>query len=340
MESKSPGVLETNQSPHRLPETSRFLALPLRRFRPRRYRPGNLGTWSGHLSFANDLIATLRPAVLVELGTHYGESYFGFCQSVEENRLDCKCWAIDTWRGDEHAGFYDESVYQEVAAYNTAQYRLFSQLLRTTFDTACDQFADGSIDLLHIDGLHTFDAVKQDFDRWFPKVRPGGIVLIHDINVRHANFQVWRLWDDLKHQFHTFEFNHWWGLGVLQKPGNDNSAGSLADLLFSSSEDEAQAIREHYGIAAEALDAQEQAAAGERTAKLGSLVQVFAPSEQGNYSEEDSVWTEVEPNSWQHHVLQLRQGSKRGVLRLDLINSPSLIDLAGILIRNAVSSPG
>src|SRR5450432_291577 len=126
--------------------------LPSRRFHPRRYRPGGQGPWSGHLPFANDLIALLRPALLVELGAHSGESYLGFCQAVEENSVDCVCYAVDTWKGDAHSGFYGESVFQDVREYNRANYAAFSSLVRATFDDANLQFAEATIDLLHLDG--------------------------------------------------------------------------------------------------------------------------------------------------------------------------------------------
>ena len=39
---------------------------------------------------------------------------------------------------------------------------------------------DNTIDLLHIDGWHSFDAVQSDFNRWYPKVIKGGVILLHD----------------------------------------------------------------------------------------------------------------------------------------------------------------
>jgi hypothetical protein len=44
------------------------------------------------------------------------------------------------------------------------QYESFSQLLCMTFDEALQQVADESVDLLHIDGLHTYEAVKRDYN--------------------------------------------------------------------------------------------------------------------------------------------------------------------------------
>ena len=128
--------------------------------------------WLSHVPFAFWLVDTLRPSSIVELGTHTGVSYFAFCQVVQHLALDTHCHAVDTWLGDEHTGSYGESVYEDVSAYNE-RYATFSTLLRMSFDEASSQFADGSIDLLHLDGCHTYDAVRHDFDLWIPKLSIG-----------------------------------------------------------------------------------------------------------------------------------------------------------------------
>ena len=66
--------------------------------------------WLEHIPFAFELISKQQPKIIVELGVHYGASYFSFCQAVQANNLTCKCYAIDSWTGDEHAGFYGASV--------------------------------------------------------------------------------------------------------------------------------------------------------------------------------------------------------------------------------------
>lgn len=173
--------------------------------------------WMGHLPFAAWMIRQVTPAVFVELGTHSGNSYFSFCQSVAEHRLPTKCYAVDTWHGDEHAGQYDETVFAEVNAHNAERYAGFSRLLRMTFDDALGHFPDGSIDLLHIDGLHTYDAVRHDFESWLPKLAPGAVVMFHDTTVRELDFGVWKLWEELRSEYPaTIEFPHSHGLGVLQ----------------------------------------------------------------------------------------------------------------------------
>jgi hypothetical protein len=171
--------------------------------------------WNQHIPFAFWLAQAHRPSIFVELGTFRGTSYFSFCQAVAALRLPTRCFAVDTWDGDSHTGFYDESVFARVNACNELKYASFSRLVRSSFDEALPHFLDGSIDLLHIDGLHTYEACRHDFESWLPKLSRRAIVLFHDTNVRERGFGVHRLWAELVERYPYFEFVHEHGLGVL-----------------------------------------------------------------------------------------------------------------------------
>lgn len=211
-------------------------------------------TWTDHLPFGYDLVAAQKPPVIVELGTQAGMSYFCFCQAVRERRLSARCYAVDTWAGDEHTGAYDDGTWLAVKGHNDAHYADFSQLLRMRFEEAIHRFEDGTIDLLHIDGFHTYDAVRSDFETWLPKVSPGGIVLFHDVAARMMDFGAWRFWSELETQHQTFLFRHGFGLGVLRVPGGEQRDEPLLSLLFDSNELERERLRAFYIHAARHLD--------------------------------------------------------------------------------------
>jgi O-antigen biosynthesis protein len=171
--------------------------------------------WMEHIPFAFLLMDLARPRVVVELGTQSGVSYCAFCQGVVQLGLSAKCYAVDTWKGDVQAGQYSEQMLTSLRSYHDPRYGSFSELVQSTFDDAIGRFEDGSIDLLHIDGLHTLEAVSHDYETWKPKLSKAGIVLFHDTAKTDEGFGVIKLWAQLESEFSSFEFKHGFGLGVL-----------------------------------------------------------------------------------------------------------------------------
>lgn len=172
--------------------------------------------WSGHKYFAYDLLCNFKPKRIVELGTFYGTSLWSFAQAIKDYDLDTEVFGVDTWKGEAHSGFYGEEVFETV---NNIKSEFYSDvkinLLRKTFDEAIHEFEDNSIDILHIDGLHTYEAVKHDFETWLPKVKKDGIILFHDIKVGRDGFGVYKFWEEISNEYPAIEFFHSFGLGVL-----------------------------------------------------------------------------------------------------------------------------
>jgi hypothetical protein len=201
-----------------------------------------LSGWWGHVPFAHILVASINPRVLVELGTHNGVSYAALCQAVWRLGLETKCHAIDTWQGDEHAGQYGVDVYKRLRMHHSVRLAAFSTMHKMTFDEARPMFPDGSIDLLHIDGLHTYDAVKHDYDTWLPSLSDRGVILFHDTNVMRDDFGVIKLWAELREQFPSFEFYHGNGLGILSV--GKNAPGSITELCALRKLPDGERLRE------------------------------------------------------------------------------------------------
>lgn len=176
------------------------------------------GPWAGHKYFGYDLIRNFKPKRIVELGTHLGCSLFSFAQAVEDAKLETQLDAIDTWQGDKHSTLYGENIFLRVQEIKKACYpKVNINFIRKTFDQAAKDYPNNSIDLLHIDGLHTYKAIKHDYETWLPKVRQNGIILLHDASVRKWGFGVYKLFDQIKQTFKTLEFTHSYGIGIIFK---------------------------------------------------------------------------------------------------------------------------
>src|SRR5690606_18385722 len=113
-------------------------------------------------------------------------------------------------------GRYSGRVYDQLLAY-TRQHYPFATLVKKTFDEASRDFTAGSVDLLHIDGLHTYEAVRHDYEQWLPTLSDASVILFHDIAEKRDDFGVYRLWEQLKREYsnNTFEFIHNHGLGIV-----------------------------------------------------------------------------------------------------------------------------
>jgi len=80
---------------------------------------------------------------------------------------------------------------------------------------------DRRLDLLFIDGDHTYDGVRKDFELYHPLVRPGGLVAFHDV-AEHTDrtCEVPRFWDEVKQRYRHTEVirdrnQGWAGIGLL-----------------------------------------------------------------------------------------------------------------------------
>ena len=312
------------------------LDLPSRHFEPRIY---GVGAWTPHLHFAYDLVAVLKPALLVELGVDRGESYFAFCQAALENKTGTRCFGIDTWRGDQHAGGYDETTFAQVSEHNRGNYESFSTLLRSSFDEALPRLEEESIDVLHLDGLHTEAAVRHDIESWLPKLRPAGILLLHDVGVRSKGFGVWKIWDELREQSRSWTFHDGPGLGVWQKPPAAPLPGFLEQLVLRPNESNAS-LAQYYTERGNAL--QEKIAQHWRDGSIRdtpfaqqTIIQIFHTAD-GSHREENSVYARVGHEGWKNVRIDLPPGAGAAPLRIDFVSALTTIEIA--LIRLAQES--
>lgn len=208
-----------------------------------------LSAWTGHLAFINALIGLARPSHIVELGVDMGCSFLAMCDACRAHGLDTELIGIDTWTGDPHAGDHNgDALYTNLTKCMWANYPM-ARLIRSDFTIARERVPDGIIDILHIDGYHTYEAVSHDFLTWFSSLSDRGICMFHDIAVHERDFGVYRLWDELKTKWPSIEFPHSFGLGILFVGKNQPPAVKEFLSIWNSSE----LVRESLRSAAELL---------------------------------------------------------------------------------------
>jgi hypothetical protein len=189
--------------------------------------------WSRLIPVLFAIFAIARPRRYVELGVHNGMSFFAGCQVAGYLETDTECVAVDSWIGDPHASFHDSSVFEEFKK-NLASDYPDAWFIQGMFSHARDCFEPESIDLLHIDGYHTYEAVKEDFDTWLSKMSDTGIIIFHDINVHERNFGVWQFWRELRERYLALSFMHSHGLGVLYVGRQDNAFAAIFRWLIDN----------------------------------------------------------------------------------------------------------
>jgi cephalosporin hydroxylase len=86
-----------------------------------------------------------------------------------------------------------------------------------------DRLAGRKVDLLFIDGDHSYDGVRRDYELWKGLVRAGGYIVFHDIlpHTISPDCKVDRLWNELKQKEKCTEIvadpkQGWAGIGVIQ----------------------------------------------------------------------------------------------------------------------------
>ena len=173
-------------------------------------------------SECRDLIAIFRehrPQSIVEIGVHLGGT---LCQWIEHAQPSARILAIDVdlplWR---------KYLYASWARPRGVRLKCIEGDSRSA--NVIGQVRDFSapIDFLFIDGDHRYDPCRVDYESYRPLMRPGGLVVFHDI-VQHPpeeDCHVHRFWNELKMtgvQYHEIIQDcgpgrqKWAGIGVVR----------------------------------------------------------------------------------------------------------------------------
>jgi hypothetical protein len=130
--------------------------------------------WIGHEQFAEWLVKKVQPKVTVDLGVDYGFSLFALALPKIGT-----VYGIDSFEADTHAGHHEDN-YDVVLKFKQDHNFDNVEIIRGWFSEVAKTW-DKPIDILHIDGLHTYDAIREDWTNWSQFVANTGVIIMHDV---------------------------------------------------------------------------------------------------------------------------------------------------------------
>jgi predicted O-methyltransferase YrrM len=168
------------------------------------------------------MVRRLKPRRLVEIGTAQGGVFWLLCQLSGDDAVlvSVDLPATERFSGGlklnvDLLGMKKPGQTVHAVAGNSHDPAIFNQV-KALFDGAL-------LDVLFIDGDHSYEGVRQDYEMYRRLVRPGGIIAFHDI-IRTAfeNCEVDKFWTELtqKRSSNMTEIigrqpSHFGGIGVI-----------------------------------------------------------------------------------------------------------------------------
>lgn len=177
--------------------------------------------WEGHILWAYNTVKEWKPKIIVELGVYLSHSLSTMAEACLDADMDTKLYGIDHFKGDEHSGFFGEDI-EAIATRCLSRYPNVT-LIKKNFNDALvewDKREDKTIDLLHIDGRHFYEDIKEDFENWSKFVPEGGHIILHDTQVTERGFGIKKYFEELQDEHSEWEFNERLesnGLGIIQR---------------------------------------------------------------------------------------------------------------------------
>jgi predicted O-methyltransferase YrrM len=143
-----------------------------------------------------DIIKALQPRYVCEIGTDKGGTFYLWCKSSSDDAVlvsidlpSRKRYSPARRRLYRHFGKSKRQALHFIASDSHQPATL--ELVRRAV-------GEHPLDFLFIDGDHTYEGSRQDYEMYAPLVRPGGLIAFHDIATERADCGVPRLWEEIK----------------------------------------------------------------------------------------------------------------------------------------------
>ena len=168
------------------------------------------------------LLAAASPKRAMEIGTYRGGTLYLL---TAFSAPDAKIISLDLPRGQFGGGYHWAKIplLRLFRRRNQTLKLVRADSHRAETKQRIENVLQGEpLDFLFIDGDHTYEGVKRDFEMYAPLVRKGGIVAFHDIaeHMPEEHCEVSKFWEEIKQQYPHREIiedrnQHWAGIGIL-----------------------------------------------------------------------------------------------------------------------------
>jgi predicted O-methyltransferase YrrM len=142
-----------------------------------------------------DLVKQIQPRYVCEIGTDKGGTFYLWCQTAADNAL---LISLDLpSRGNycpERLQLY--SLFRKSKS-QRIKFQPCNSHLQQSVDSVLEKLSGNQLDFLFIDGDHTYEGVKKDYEMYSPLVRKGGIIAFHDIRTVREDCGVMQFWSEI-----------------------------------------------------------------------------------------------------------------------------------------------
>ena len=163
----------------------------------------------------HELVFEIRPEYVLEVGTQLGQSTKSMLLAMGQNKFG-KLISVDHKRRSDIL----DVEYPDLKEY--CHFIKGSSHDPLTLQAVKDVLPEGKLlNIILIDGGHSYDDVKADYYDYYPLVKDGGLIILHD--VCNVNCGVPDFWKEIQEE----KFLFWWGkaqnsivpgLGFVRKP--------------------------------------------------------------------------------------------------------------------------
>lgn len=167
---------------------------PFETFPPKLYA-GDLQGWNSDHAYLREVVTTLRPSLVVEVGVWKGCSVITMASEMKARGVDGAVLAVDTWLGSwDHwlvDAYFEDMGFQH--GYPTLFWRFMANVAQAGVQDHVVPMPLDSLnayevlhrkgmqaDAVHIDAGHDYRAVRKDLESWWSLIRPGGVLIADD----------------------------------------------------------------------------------------------------------------------------------------------------------------